>query len=346
MSPNLEPIDPLADPGWDDLVATHPASSFVHTAAWARVLSSSYGYSPVYFAAVKDSRLQGLIPFMEIRSWVTGCRGVSLPFLDECELILPEGTEFREAFRVMREYAKSRRWRTFELRTRIPGMEGVPASATYYFHSIALSEREETIFSGFRSNVQRNIRKVQKEGVTVDREESRGGVREFYRLNCLTRKEHGLPVQPYRFFENLRKHVLSEGKGTLLLASYRGECVAGAIFLQHGDKVVYKYGASDRRYQHLRANNLVMWEAIRSYGARGYREFSFGRTDLNHDGLRRFKLSWGCSEKVLKYARFDMKSGAWQEGKAPSDIPGKSVLAMLPVPVLRVLGAIAYSHIG
>jgi hypothetical protein len=32
MPPNLETIDPLVEPGWDDIVATHPDGSFVHTA--------------------------------------------------------------------------------------------------------------------------------------------------------------------------------------------------------------------------------------------------------------------------------------------------------------------------
>ena len=346
MSLNLEPLDPLADPGWDDLLATNPASSFVHTSAWARVLSSSYGYRPRFFAAVKDCRLYGLIPFMEIRSWVTGCRGVSMPFFDECDVILQEGMSFKEAIQIVREYAKSRRWRTFELRTRIPCMEEIPASAEYYGHDLELSRSEDAIFSGFRKNVQRNIRKVQKEGVTIDRGESEKDLLEFYRLNCLTRREHCLPPQPLRFFQNLRGHVLSKGKGSLLLARYRGECISGAVFLHYGTGVLYKYGASDKRFQHLRANNLVMWEAIRYYSGKGFRNFSFGRTDFEHDGLRRFKLSWGSSEKILSYFKFDVRSGSWCREKIRRGSSSRSILARMPLPLLRVAGTIAYRHIG
>jgi len=339
-------MDPVTSPGWDELVSTHPAASFVHTAAWARVISDTYGYRPFYFAAVGDGRLEALIPFMEIRSWLTGRRGVSLPFTDECDLILPEGMTFEEAIDMLREFAKTRRWRTFELRGRIQSKEEIPAWSEYYTHELDISRGDDEIFSGFLENVQRNIRKSNKGDLVIDREGSKNNLREFYRLNCLTRRDHGLPPQPFRFFESLWDHVLSKEKGALILARHRGESVAGAVFLHFGRKVIFKYGASDRRFQHLRANNRVMHEAIRSYSGQGFRTFSFGRTDKEHDGLRRFKLSWGCSEDLLRYVKFDVGSASWRHGKGSSGFPWKNVFARMPVPVLRMIGNLAYSHIG
>jgi len=49
----------------------------------------------------------------------------------------------------------------------------------------------------------------------------------------------------------------------VVLASFDQENVAGAIYFHLGEKAVFKYGASDKKFQHLRANNLVMWEAIK-----------------------------------------------------------------------------------
>jgi len=53
-----------------------------------------------------------------------------------------------------------------------------------------------------------------------------------------------------------------------MLASHKGKNIASAVYFHFGDKAIYKYGASDRKYQHLRANNLVMWEAIRWFFAK------------------------------------------------------------------------------
>jgi lipid II:glycine glycyltransferase (peptidoglycan interpeptide bridge formation enzyme) len=134
--------------------------------------------------------------------------------------------------------------------------------------------------------------------------------------------------------------------GTLLLAHYQGKAIAGAVFLHFGQRAIYKYGASDRRCQHLRANNLVFREGIRSMCAKGCRILSFGRTDIEHEGLRQFKLSWDAKETRLQYVRFNVKSNAWLSGQK-SRIPSwERMISRMPLPILRAVGNIAYRHVG
>src|SRR3954471_16887342 len=80
----IEVNDPCVESGWDSLVRSHPGFSFFHGSAWAKVLKDTYGFTPYYFAAVRKDQLLGLLPTMEVRSWLSGIRGVSLPFTDEC----------------------------------------------------------------------------------------------------------------------------------------------------------------------------------------------------------------------------------------------------------------------
>ena len=172
-------------------------------------------------------------------------------------------------------------------------------------------------------------------------------MREFYRLNCLTRREHGLPPQPVRFFENLR--VAHHGKRVRKPASCatQREAVAGAVFLHFAGKAIYKYGASDRRYQELRPNNLVFREGIRDLCGKGVRTLSFGRTDLHHEGLRQFKLCWGAGEKTMQYVRYDVTSRVYLSTKKyRATVPWESTMSKLPMPFLRLIGRMAYRHIG
>jgi hypothetical protein len=344
---HLEVIDPTGVPGWDERLACNPDATIFHTSAWARVLSETYKYQPIYFTTEKEGRLVALLPFMEIRSWLTGTRGGSLPFTDECAPILPDGMPYDEAAREVISRAESLQWRTIEFRGRGRGMGNIPVSAEYLTHVLDLTLGERVLFNRYRSNVRRNIRKAEKGGISAVLDPTPEGIREFYRLNCLTRREHGLPPQPFRFFVNLHAHVLAKGFGTLVLAHHKGSAVAGAVFLHFAGNAVYKYGASDRRYQELRPNNLVFREGIRDLCEKGVRALSFGRTDLHHEGLRQFKLSWGAAEKRLQYAKYDVRSKMYLAAINPREsIQWETIFARLPLPVLRMIGTFSYRHVG
>ena len=111
----IQIIDPTAHPNWDDLLLSAPGASFFHTTAWASVLREAYGYAPLYFAIVSDGRLEGLIPVMQIDSFLTGRRGVALPFTDFCS---PIGGRrpFRELWEHVVEYGRAKGWQSIELR--------------------------------------------------------------------------------------------------------------------------------------------------------------------------------------------------------------------------------------
>ena len=86
----MQPLNPLKYPKWDETLLNTEGSSFFHTSNWARVLHESYNYTPLYFAELQDNRFSHLIPIMEVNSLLTGKRGVSLPFTDNCPIIMDD----------------------------------------------------------------------------------------------------------------------------------------------------------------------------------------------------------------------------------------------------------------
>jgi len=351
----LKVINPLDYPEWDKLVLSTQDYSFFHSSAWARVLNESYGYKPLYFTLIDDGRLIALIPCMEIKSILTGKRAVSLPFTDYCEPILSpllekesEGSEnpLSMILNDLISYGKKSEWKFLELRFGVSLLQQIHPSCTYYGHTLDISGKEDEIYSTFRHSTKRNIRKAIKEGVKVRILDSLDSISEFYRLNCITRKEHGLPPQPYVFFEKIYEHVLSKNKGFVVLASYDNTCIAGAVYFHFGEKVTYKYGASDRNYQHLRANNLVMWEAIKWYSQNGYKRFCFGRTEPDNNGLLQFKRGWGTDERILNYYKYDIKSETFVSDTSHLSGVHNKVFHNMPIPLLRITGSVLYKHIG
>src|SRR2546428_36779 len=80
-------FDPMGEDSWDAQIASHPHASIFHSAKWARVLGATYGHVPHYLGVMKGNQPRALLPIMEVNSPLTGRRGVSLPFSDECGLL-------------------------------------------------------------------------------------------------------------------------------------------------------------------------------------------------------------------------------------------------------------------
>jgi len=397
---NLEIIDPTKYPNWDEMLLRATDASFFHSSAWARVLSESYGYTPLYFTMMKGDSFRVLVPVMEIKSFLTGKRGVSLPFTDYCEPIIEEGIEFQDILNPIINHGKKSGWKYIELRVGksqfpVPS-SGLPVASsqfsvhgskdgsnldpgpstgnkplvadsltrtlnleprnisttgneffiTYLGHTLDLTKGEKGISSGLRDSTRRNINKAEKKKVEVRIEGTAGAIDEFCRLNCLTRREHGLPPQPRHFFTKVHREVISRGNGFVALAYHQRKAIAGNVYFHFGRQAVYKYGASDKRYQSLRANNLVMWEAIKWFVGKGFKSLCFGRTEPENEGLRRFKRGWGTQEYQIPYFKYDLQEGAFASGKKQGRSIYAGLLRATPAPVLNIIGSLLYRHMG
>jgi hypothetical protein len=342
---NIKIINPIDYPNWNDQIAELPGSTIFHTSNWARALSEAYHYAPRYFTVIENDKLTALLPIMAVNSFLTGKRGVSLPFTDQCPSIARDIDQFNKIFKKAIRYGKKKGWRSIELRAGDQYLPNARSSDYFLTHDLNLVCAPEKIFTGFRSSTRRNIKKAEKQGVTVEISNSMKSVNEFYKLNCLTRKEHGLPPQPYAFFEKVGRHVMAAQKGVVALASHKHKIIAGAVYFYFGTEAIYKYGASDKAFQNLRANNLVMWEAIKWLAQKGMKNLCFGRTETDHHGLNQFKAGWGTSQGTLRYFKYDLKKDSFIA--APSKIKTSyPVFNKMPLPLLKLAGRILYRHVG
>lgn len=304
-----------------------------------------------------------LLPCMDIDSYLTGKRGVSLPFTDYCEPLVSKAKQFEEMFAAAIALGKKRNWKTLEIRGGEAFFQGKEPSAWHYGHTLDLTAGEkgtdlffseknrsvpfsQKIFSALRDSTRRNIKKAEKEGVTLTISTSPDSLEKFCRLNAITRRDHGLPPQPHRFFQRIYNHILSKDMGFIILASFRGTPIAANVYFYLGDKILYKYGASDKAFQHLRANNLVMWEAIKWGCDHGYRTLCFGRTEPDNEGLRQFKAGWGARERFIKYYRYNLQKDIFIKAFEITNPLSKKVFSKLPIPVLNMLGSILYRHMA
>jgi hypothetical protein len=342
---HLQLIDPTDYTGWDSLLLRDEDHSFFHSSGWAKVLMESYGYKPVYFVSLNNGRLEFLMPMMEVSSPLTGKRGVSLPFSDECTIYATDEESVAAGVQGAIIHARKAGWRSIEWRQARFFPEIIPFSEAYFTHDIDLGKTEQDLFSSFKENNRRCIRKATKQGLSIGIGRSMDQLESFYRLNCLTRKRHGLPPQPFAFFLKVFDHIISQDSGILVSAFYAEKVVAAAVFFHFGNRAVFKYGASDIAHQHLRPNNLVMWEALKWYRERGFKMLNLGRTEVENRGLLQYKRGWGAAERLLAYIKFDIRKGAYLKNRERSGFPQR-ILFRTPVSILRLIGRMFYRHFG
>ncbi|WP_328760722.1 GNAT family N-acetyltransferase [Geomonas azotofigens] len=242
------------------------------------------------------------------------------------------------------EYGRSQEWRYVELRGERLLCQEIPYKR-FVQHTLPLIKDENVLKAQVRKSAARNIQKAVKEGVKIDVTYDLSGVLSFYRLHCLTRRRQGQPPQAKQYFINLHKYLIDDGLGFTALARHGQSIIAGLICLHYGSNAIYKYGASDEKYQNLRANNLLFWEMIKKCAYDGFSTLSFGRTDLQNTGLMVFKDGWGGERSELNYYRYDLAKDAFIS--RTNNLQGyEALFKKLPVAILRLLGAVGYRHMG
>lgn len=324
----------------------HPHATFFHSLAWAQTLSDAYQFSCRYVALFRGAKLCGLLPLMEACSWIRGRRGISLPFTDDCPPLVSPEAEAEPLLEAARREGRDRGWKYLELRGAQEVLSGLPASVSFCTHDLRFGSSSAELFETFDSSVRRAIRKAERCGVTVVCRNDLDAVRAYYQLHCQTRTRLGAPPQPFGFFRSLCQNALQKGHGFVALASCRERPIAGALFLQFGRKVIYKFSASDERYQELRGPNAVIWHAIKKLVDEGAVELNFGRTSLSNEGLRRFKRYWNAEERMIHYARYCFESQKFVKVADLAAGVQARIFALLPVFLSRWIGRAVYAHMS
>ena len=341
----VEVVDPTRRRDWDSIVSRYGGSAFYHGSGWARVLAETYRHRPIYLCRMNSGQIQVVLPVMEVSSFWTGRRGVSLPFTDYCQP-LPDGSSYCGLYEEAAKQGRERGWRYLESRGNRPEWPGCSPAVGFWGHVIELDRSLGVMFKHLDGGVRRAIRKAQGANLRVEFSGSVESVQAFYALHCQTRHRHGIPPQPVQFFENIARFVLGPGGGFVATARLGRQPVAAAVFFDFGREAVFKFGASDYGSQHLRPNDLLMWECIGRCAQQGCERLHLGRTSLGNEGLRRFKLGFGAREERIEYYRHDLRRGEFVAGADRAESWMNAVFGRLPLPVLRLAGRILYPHLS
>jgi CelD/BcsL family acetyltransferase involved in cellulose biosynthesis len=292
-------------------------------------------------------RIRAGLPLALVSSRLTGRRLVCVPFADHAAPLTTAGDNDAGAVlgRALRAATDAARVPVY-VHGRLPPGPGVNVFARYHHHTLPLHEDVDRVVRGFRrrSSLLRGARRAEREGLRYERRTDPDALRAFYRLNQLTRRRLGVPVQPRRFIMGLSA-LMQRGLGFVGVVRDGERAVAAGVFLTLGRTLFYKYGASDPRALGKRPNNLLFVEVIRAACQEGMKWLDFGRTDLGHESLRTFKLSFGAEERELEYHAIGPRTIADRRTDRHADRLAP-VLRHSPLLLNRAIGELLYRHVG
>jgi serine/alanine adding enzyme len=325
---------------WDDFVRAQTGWTHNHLYGWRNVMQRAMGHDTPYLAATDDATgaIHGVLPLVRVKSILFGHFLVSVPFLNYGG---PLGSDAAVAALTAHaaEMATSDGAGVLELRSRfdigaIPNFTVSHRKITVLMDS---SGGSEALWKRLSSKVRSQIRRPQKDGVTV-----RMGVDQvepFYRVFSHHMRDLGTPVMPRRFFDAVAREF---GDDALFAVAYHENepiaCGAGFTWGSTSDREFeITWASALRAYNRMSPNMLVYWELMKHVADSGVGTFNFGRCTPGGN-THKFKTQWGTTDQPLWwYERRAAGAATPSEGHGAA-ARGPEIWKRLPLSVANALG--------
>jgi len=347
-------INPLSDTKWDSFVQGHPHGSIYQHSSWMKVLDLTYKHiRPLCFAIEdQEGNISAAIPSFIVKSRLMGTRIVSLPFSSYCDPLVDDKKDLVKLLDCIIKEAENSNVSYYELRAfksqDLIDDNRLQSHNYQKNHVLDIKEGFETVKRAFHKDcIVRSVKKAVKSGVKIREGYLEQDLKQFYYIHALTRRRQGLPIQPYKFFKNMWEILYPKGYFTLLLAELEKEVVAGIILFKFKSVVSFEHGASIPKYLAVRPNHLLLWAGIENACSERYHYFDFGKTTPENKGLLDFKGRWGAKMYDLPYFYYPQVKGMMSLEK--NDLRHellRSIGKHLPLSLAKVIGSIAYHHLG
>jgi serine/alanine adding enzyme len=324
-------------PGIDSFLQRSDASSIYHDYRWISVIEKSFGHRCYYLVCEEyDESIAGALPLVQLKSLLFGNFLVSMPYFNYGGVCADKPAVrdllIDEAIRTAREHGASH----IEFRQEHLLDNGFPVKTRKVSMRLGLPQSGVDLWKSLPSKLRSQIRKPQKEGMTV-RISRHEELENFYRIFSINMRDLGTPVYPKHFFRNILEHFPENS--WICTVSIGATPVASGFLVGFKEKLEIPWASSIRKYNRLGPNMLLYWSCLEFACDQGYRVFDFGRSTAG-ESTYRFKEQWGAAPYPLHWHYW-----LAEEGGLPEINPDNpryrfaiQVWKRIPVPLTRLIG--------
>ncbi len=341
-------------PEWDDFVKAHPWGTVYHLTAWRRAVEEAFSHIEGRFLLLRSSRDGGLIgglPLYTVKSWLLGNRLVSIPFASFCDPLVPDSALLARLTDEAWRFAGTRKLASLEIRLFRAGAlaeRGGLAPALYsWHHHTDLRRPVEEIWKSFsKTSVRQPVVRAEKAGIQVSSGLEDDALIVMTSMLSDTRRRRSLPYLPHRFIRALKRNLGSEIMSCWIARDRNREPLAGLIGWRLGDRFAVEYAGDFIEARAVGASQLLYWRVMQAARAAGCVSFSFGRTSLDNEGLRRYKIHWGTVEEGLTMILLPDGLARNLDKEPRSFRLAKGLIAHSPQALYKLIGEFCYRHLG
>ncbi len=338
--PQCRLLDAAAVPAWDRFVASHPAATFFHQAAWAGLIDRVFGHTPYFVLAEQDGAICGVLPLVHMRTRLFGSTLASLPFcVYGGPLAADAGT-----LRALESYATDLQRRlgapSLEFRLRDPLPDGWLAEDRWAAREGLYVTFRRPIATSDEANLKaipRKQRAMVRKGIDLGlRSETSREAGRVWPIYAESVRNLGTPVFPRRWFEQLLTEFEDADVVTVL---DDGRPIAAVLNFYWRGEVLPYYGGGTAAARGRYGNDFMYWEVMRRAAERGCTGFDFGRSKSG-TGAFAFKKNWGFEPQPLPY-RYRLAPGGAIPEHNPLNPKYKLMIETwrrLPLAVANLLG--------
>jgi serine/alanine adding enzyme len=288
-------VTPAAREQWDRFVRGHVDATGYHLWAWRSVFERGLGHRCHYLFARESGQITGVLPLVEMRSWLFGHVLSSLPYVNYGGVLAATDNARRALLAEASRLARERSASYVVLRHRRRTFPDLAARTHKVTMLLPLAPDCESMWSGLDRKVRNQIRKAEKSNLTT----VAGGLEllpEFYAVFARNMRDLGTPVYGKALFEEILLNFPRDAR--IHLARLNGQAIAGAFSYAFRNTIEVPSASSLREHRSLCPNHLLYWSIMKEAIGDGRTTFDFGRSTPN-DGTYHFKEQWGAAPEQL-----------------------------------------------
>lgn len=331
---NLELIQEASR--WNAYTDNFPIASIYHRWVWGQLVEETFGHQAHYLAAYSGGAIQGLLPFVSIKSRLFGQFLVSMPFSSYGGVLATTAEARNALLEEAARFAQQSGARYVEMR------QGLPCDVQWLDKTpkvtmvVTLPDTGEELWNRLSSGMRNKIRNARNQGLRI--EWGRGEmVDTFYSSFSRNMRDLGTPVYPKGWFENLCHRLPDDVEIVTVWDGTRS--VGAGLTISHGQTLELPWSSTLRESRKKYSAVLMYWALQERALQNGYRYVDLGRSSPG-SGTHQFKQHWLGKEIPLHWYYWIPAGGAVPELRTenPRYHLATKVWRRLPVRLANRLG--------